>query len=76
MPYSDTNTFATLERLGLKAGYLRILDSLGERAARRDVYRKTVAELQALSDRDLADFGFHRSEIPEIARQEASSACA
>lgn len=71
MPYKANTNFANVEFLGLKARYLRVLDRLGERAAQRAAYRKTVADLQALSDRDLADFGYHRSEIPNIARAAA-----
>ena len=71
MPYSDISKFSKIAFFGLKSRYLRILDSLSERTARRKVYRKTVADLQGLSDRDLADFGFHRSEIPQIARKAA-----
>jgi len=54
---------------GLQARYIRILDGLRERAAQQSVYRQKVAELQAFSDRDLADLGYHRSEIPRIARE-------
>lgn len=32
-------------------------------------YRKTVAELGALSNRELDDLGIHRSEIPYIAKR-------
>lgn len=32
-------------------------------------YRKTVAELSALSDRELDDIGLIRAEIPNYARQ-------
>lgn len=74
MPCNATTNAATVDRFGLKARYLRIVDSLGERATQRAVYRRTVADLQALSDRDLADFGYHRSEIPRIARDAAASA--
>ena len=40
-------------------------------AQRRRVYVQTVAELQALSDRDLADLGLHRSMIPAVAKDAA-----
>lgn len=33
-------------------------------------YRRTVAELQALSNRTLADLGYDRSELRAIARRE------
>jgi uncharacterized protein YjiS (DUF1127 family) len=34
-------------------------------------YNHTVNELHRLSDRDLADLGLTRSDIPRIARQES-----
>lgn len=40
-------------------------------AQRRRVYVQTVAELQALSDRDLADLGLHRSMISAVAKDAA-----
>lgn len=36
---------------------------------RRLVYNQTVAELNGLSDRDLADLGLARANIGEIARE-------
>lgn len=73
MAYANID-FARLDGFGLKARYQQILDLLAERAARRAVYTKTVTELHALSDRDLADLGFHRDEIPGIARAAAYGA--
>lgn len=65
-----TNTYATnVQHHGLQARFIRIFDGLRERAALQSVYRQKVAELQAFSDRDLADLGYHRSEIPRIARE-------
>jgi uncharacterized protein YjiS (DUF1127 family) len=32
-------------------------------------YNRTVAELQALSGRELEDLGFNRADIPEVARK-------
>ncbi|MGP6089762.1 DUF1127 domain-containing protein [Antarctobacter jejuensis] len=61
--------FARSSQSGLKARFQQFRDMLEEHAARRAVYRRTVGELQALRDRDLADLGFHRSDIPRIARQ-------
>ena len=40
-------------------------------AQRRRVYVQTVTELQALSDRDLADLGLHRSMIRAVAKDAA-----
>jgi uncharacterized protein YjiS (DUF1127 family) len=39
--------------------------------ARRRVYRQTRNELSMLSDRDLADIGFSRCDVPAIAREHA-----
>ncbi|TPE49683.1 DUF1127 domain-containing protein [Amaricoccus solimangrovi] len=33
------------------------------------LYRRTLAELRALDDRELADLGISRFALPEIARQ-------
>lgn len=38
---------------------------------RRAVYNRTLAELNGLSDRDLADLGIHRVQIAEVASQAA-----
>jgi uncharacterized protein YjiS (DUF1127 family) len=40
--------------------------------ARRSYYR-SVAELSAMSDRDLADIGISRSDIQAVARQAAAA---
>ncbi len=61
--------FAQPDRYGLSARFQWLRESLRRHAAQRAVYRRTVEELQALSDRDLADLGMHRSDIPRIARQ-------
>ena len=42
-------------------------NTLRDRMARRATYRITVAELNSLSCRDLADLGIHRSAIKGIA---------
>lgn len=60
-----------LHRLGATALFHRIAEALQERARYRTVYTRTLAELQAMSDRELSDFGFHRSELPRIARDAA-----
>ncbi len=38
---------------------------------RRSLYSRTVSELSALSDRELADIGIHRSVITDIAQEAA-----
>lgn len=50
-----------------------IAKALRLRAESRTVYRRTLAELQSMSERELSDFGFHRSELPDIARRAARS---
>lgn len=40
-------------------------------AQRRRVYVQTLTELRALSDRDLADLGLHRSMISAVAKDAA-----
>jgi uncharacterized protein YjiS (DUF1127 family) len=40
-------------------------------AQRRRVYVQTVTELNALSDRDLADLGLHRLMISSVAKEAA-----
>jgi uncharacterized protein YjiS (DUF1127 family) len=73
MAYALSNS-TLLDRFGLTARFQDLRDTLAKRAARRAVYNRTVAELQVLSNRDLADLGFHRSEIPQIAQQAADMA--
>jgi uncharacterized protein YjiS (DUF1127 family) len=43
-------------------------------SAEKRAYNDTVAELDALSDRDLADIGVARCDIPAIAREAAANA--
>lgn len=45
--------------------------SVQDRLAKRAVYLRTLNELQACSDRDLADLGFARSELTKVARDSA-----
>ena len=42
----------------------------------RRAYNEAFDELQALSDRDLADIGIARSDIPAIARETAKASLA
>ncbi len=42
-----------------------------ENAAKRKVYRTTLAELESLSNRDLADLGISRSMINSLAFEAA-----
>ena len=48
--------------------------NLAERRAQDRVYRATVNELSAMSDRDLTDVGVHRADIETIAQEAAYAA--
>lgn len=48
-----------------------LIDATKTRIARYRLYRQTVRELSALSNRELADLGLSRAMIPGLARQAA-----
>ena len=48
--------------------------ALAERAAQRRLYRATLNELDALSDRDLSDLGLARADVTRVAREAAALA--
>jgi len=48
-----------------------VVKSVGTYFSRRAIYNRTVSELNALSSRDLADLGIHRSMISRIAAEAA-----
>ncbi|MBS1303831.1 DUF1127 domain-containing protein [Loktanella sp. SALINAS62] len=66
MAYTNTNTAPTLNQrfAGMRA-------QIAEAAAKRRVYRTTLTELSALSNRELADLGIARSMIKGIAIEAA-----
>ncbi|WP_375691418.1 DUF1127 domain-containing protein [Pseudooceanicola sp. LIPI14-2-Ac024] len=64
---TDTNAGATPS----KGFFSRFIENMGERLTRYGAYRKTVAELQALSDRELRDFGANRTMIRSLAYEQA-----
>lgn len=51
--------------------FARPMHSLQLMAQRRRIYVQTLTELRALSDRDLADLGLHRSLIRAVAKDAA-----
>ena len=53
----------------LRTIFTERFNTLREQMAKRAAYRATVAELNTLSGRDLADLGIHRSSIRSIAYQ-------
>lgn len=58
--------------LGRRIGEVR--REIAAARQRRAVFRRTWAELHALSDRDLADLGIARTEIGALAREAARKA--
>ena len=48
-----------------------VLAQIKVQIARRAVYNQTVRELVQLSDRELADLGIARTDIPAVAREAA-----
>lgn len=62
---AGTSVFARIA--GLRA-------DLAARFARYSVYRKTIAELSQLSNRELSDLGMHRGMINSIAYEAAYKA--
>ena len=60
-----TSRFNLGERV---ASTMRILKESAERAA---TFRRTMRELNALSERELADLGMHRSMVTRIAHEAA-----
>lgn len=69
-----SNDFSISGRAGLAQRMSEFRERFAAARHRRAVYLRTVAELQALSDRDLGDLGFHRSEIGRVAREAARKA--
>lgn len=68
--------YATSSRavgFGLRDRVAAMVRVYNEGAARRRVYRQTLAELAALSDRDLADLGIHRAQIRRVALEAANA---
>ncbi|KAB2885052.1 MAG: DUF1127 domain-containing protein [Albidovulum sp.] len=59
---------------GLADRIADVARELGEKWRRYGVYRETVRELNALSDRDLADLGIHRSQVTAVAKDAAYGA--
>jgi uncharacterized protein YjiS (DUF1127 family) len=68
MAYVNTTRYA---RKGVMDRLVAVKDGVVTALQQRRVYRQTVSELKALSDRELSDLGIARTAIPEIARQAA-----
>ncbi|WP_372573744.1 DUF1127 domain-containing protein [Ruegeria jejuensis] len=65
-----TNDFSAANGLEL-SGFYAGIESLKNRFEQYRVYRRTLSELSALSDRELADLGMHRGMIRSIAMEAA-----
>ena len=57
----------TQPRVSRRSGNAGLLGGLTQRFDRYRTYRRTLDELQALSDRDLADLGVSRLQLRSIA---------
>jgi uncharacterized protein YjiS (DUF1127 family) len=66
-----SNTSTSVPLLGLRQRYADFVQRLRAARKARAVYTRTVEELSALSDRDLADLGIARIGIEDIAREAA-----
>lgn len=52
-------------------GFATLIETAKTRFARYRMYRRTFNELSALSNRELADLGLHRSAIRRVSLQAA-----
>jgi uncharacterized protein YjiS (DUF1127 family) len=68
MAYVNTTQSA---RSGLMARLAFLKDGVATALQQRRTYARTVAELNALTDRELNDLGISRLSIPEIAHEAA-----
>lgn len=68
MAYVNTTRFA---RKGLVDRMSDLKDTVLAAIRQRRVYSQTVAELNALTDRELSDLGIARATIREIAHEAA-----
>ncbi|MCZ0962075.1 DUF1127 domain-containing protein [Paracoccus benzoatiresistens] len=57
--------------LGFAGRLMAAIQRMQENRARRAIYRQTVRELNALTNRDLADLGINRTMIARLAREAA-----
>ena len=68
MAYVNTTRYA---RKGFLDRFVSLKDAALAAIQTRRVYAQTVAELDSLTDRELADLGMSRMSIAEVAREAA-----
>lgn len=68
MAYVNTRAAAAA---GLRDRVGALIGSVQDYLRRQRVFRQTLRELDALSDRELSDLGMHRADIETIAREAA-----
>ena len=66
-----TSTTIRSTNIGLVDRIVRVLGKLYEERQRYALYRRTLTELEGLSERELADLGLHGSMINNVAREAA-----
>ena len=66
---TTTETRSFVANLGDQVATVRA--RMADASARRKVYRTTLAELDSLSNRDLADLGLSRSMLKSVALEAA-----
>ena len=65
------HTYNAAAPLGFAGRLSAAIQRMQENRARRVVYRQTVRELNALTNRDLADLGINRAMITRLAHEAA-----
>jgi uncharacterized protein YjiS (DUF1127 family) len=65
MAYANTDETVQSSKLAQK--FLGLIAALRLSMTRRAVYRDTMRELSALTDRELMDMGLHRGDLHSIA---------
>jgi uncharacterized protein YjiS (DUF1127 family) len=68
------HTITTAAPRGLFAALENLRARIDRAMTRRAVYLRTLDELSALTDRELADLGFARCDLPRVASEAAGRA--
>ena len=70
MPITRTNFWLGTSVADLRDRFASVQAATSAALARRARFRRTYAELSALSDRELGDIGIARAQIRRVAKQE------